>query len=131
MEIYIARGEERNGPYSMDSIRQFLADGELDGTELAWHGGLDEWIDLNEMVNGVALDKDEPAKGQAEVESEPLDEATLEQVNKIKAEAGDAMAQNNLGVMYDNGRGVEQDLKEAVKWYQKPVDHGHAKAQSN
>ena len=66
MEIYIARGEERNGPYSMDSIWQFLADGELDGTELAWHEGLDEWIDLNEMVNGVALDKDEPSKGQAE-----------------------------------------------------------------
>ncbi|MDP6034817.1 MAG: Gfo/Idh/MocA family oxidoreductase, partial [Verrucomicrobiota bacterium] len=36
---------------------------------------------------------------------------------KALAEKGDAKAQNNLGVMYDFGRGVKQDFKEAVKWY--------------
>ena len=35
------------------------------------------------------------------------------------AEQGDAKAQYNLGVMYDNGKGVTQDYKEAVKWYRK------------
>ena len=33
------------------------------------------------------------------------------------AEAGDAEAQNNLGLMYFNGRGVAQDDAEAVAWY--------------
>jgi len=33
--------------------------------------------------------------------------------------------------MYDNGQGVEQDFKEAVKWYQKAADQGAATAQNN
>jgi TPR repeat protein len=50
---------------------------------------------------------------------------------KALAEKGDAIAQFNLGVMYDEGQGVEQDFKEAVKWYQKAADQGFATAQSN
>ena len=38
------------------------------------------------------------------------------------AEQGDAEAQYNLGVMYDDGTGVLQDYKEAVKWYLYPVN---------
>ena len=33
------------------------------------------------------------------------------------AEQGDADAQLLLGIMYNNGEGVPQDDKEAVKWY--------------
>jgi TPR repeat protein len=33
--------------------------------------------------------------------------------------------------MYDEGKGVEQDFKEAVKWYQKAADQGDAMAQFN
>ena len=47
------------------------------------------------------------------------------------AEAGDEVAQYNLGVMYDNGDGVPQDYKEAVKWYRLAADQGHAEAQAN
>ncbi len=32
------------------------------------------------------------------------------------AEQGDARAQNNLGFMYDKGRGVPQNYSEAAKW---------------
>ncbi|WP_413700293.1 tetratricopeptide repeat protein [Psychromonas sp. KJ10-10] len=35
------------------------------------------------------------------------------------AEQGDSDAQFSLGVMYDNGRGVLQDYKQAVYWYRK------------
>jgi TPR repeat protein len=48
-----------------------------------------------------------------------------------KAGAGDAWAQCNLGVMYDNGQGVPQDYKEAVKWYTKAAEQGYASAQYN
>lgn len=36
---------------------------------------------------------------------------------RIAAEQGDASAQNNLGVLYEMGKGVEQDEEEALKWY--------------
>ena len=44
-----------------------------------------------------------------------------EEFEKMKhsAEKGNVVAQNNLGVMYEKGQGVEQDDKEAVKWYRK------------
>ena len=31
--------------------------------------------------------------------------------------------------MYEKGRGVKQDYVEAVKWYRKAAEQGHAKAQ--
>ena len=49
----------------------------------------------------------------------------------IAAKQGNADAQYNLGVMYDNGRGVPQDYKEAAKWYQLAAMQGHASAQHN
>ena len=48
-----------------------------------------------------------------------------------KAAAGDATAQNHLGLCYENGNGVDRDLTEAVKWYRKAAEQGNASAQSN
>ena len=42
------------------------------------------------------------------------------------AEAGDEVAQYNLGIMYENGEGVPQDYKEAVKWYRLAAEQGYA-----
>ena len=47
------------------------------------------------------------------------------------AEAGVALAQYNLGWMYDNGQGVPQDYAEAVKLYRLAADQGVASAQYN
>ena len=47
------------------------------------------------------------------------------------AEQGDAPAQNNLGVMYEEGRGVAQDYAEALRWYHKAAQQGNADAQHN
>ena len=47
------------------------------------------------------------------------------------AKQGDANAQYNLGVMYDNGRGVPQGYKTAVKWYRLAAEQGYADAQYN
>ena len=48
-----------------------------------------------------------------------------------KAEQGDADAQYNLGVLYDNDQGVSPDYNEAAKWYRKAAEQGHEKAQYN
>ena len=50
---------------------------------------------------------------------------------KPLAEQGDAPAQYNLGVMYQEGRGGTQDHKTAVKWYTRAADQGNASAQNN
>ncbi|HHV6447566.1 TPA: tetratricopeptide repeat protein, partial [Haemophilus influenzae] len=42
----------------------------------------------------------------------------------------DANVQFNLGVMYAKGQGVKQDDFEAVKWFRKAAEQGHAKAQA-
>ena len=47
------------------------------------------------------------------------------------AEQGVAEAQYNLGVMYDNGRGVRQDDAQAVHWYRKAAEQGNVEAQHN
>jgi uncharacterized protein len=47
------------------------------------------------------------------------------------ADNGLAVAQFNLGLMYDNGQGIPRDDAAAVRWYQKAADQGHVKAQSN
>ena len=51
-----------------------------------------------------------PAKTEAQIEAE--NKAFAE----AKAETGDASAQNNLGVMYANGKGVEQNFATGYAW---------------
>src|ERR1700728_341374 len=45
---------------------------------------------------------------------------------RVAAEHGDAKAQNSLGGMYYNGRGVTQDYEEAAKWYRLAAAQGSA-----
>ena len=47
------------------------------------------------------------------------------------AEQGNANAQRNLGLMYDNGDGVQENDKTAVKWYTLAAEQGLDQAQSN
>ena len=47
------------------------------------------------------------------------------------SEQGNARAQSNLGVMYNNGHGVTQDYKEAVKWYRLAAAQGDADGAKN
>ena len=50
---------------------------------------------------------------------------------RAEAEQGDAPAQYNLGIMYDNGRGVPEDDIEAVRWFRLAAEQGDALAQYN
>ena len=47
------------------------------------------------------------------------------------AELGDAEAQFNLGVMFDEGAGRDQDLVAAAGWYRKAAEQGFVDAQTN
>jgi len=59
------------------------------------------------------------------------DFATAFRLMKPLAEKGNAMAQHNLGVMYDYGRGIPQDYTKAYTWYRRAADQGFPEAQHN
>jgi len=52
------------------------------------------------------------------------------EVVKAKAEKGNKDAQTLLGLYYDEGQGVLEDDKEAVKWYRKAAEQGNTMAQN-
>ena len=49
----------------------------------------------------------------------------------MAADAGNAGAQFNLGLMYANGLGVAKDPVEAAKWWRLAADQNYTKAQLN
>ena len=51
------------------------------------------------------------------------------EATKVLAEQGDPQAQVLLGVMYDYGLGIPEDDEEALRWYRKSADQGHADGQ--
>lgn len=50
---------------------------------------------------------------------------------KPLADNGNANAQYNMGVLYDEGYGVEQDYAKAREWYEKAAAQDYAKAEHN
>ena len=52
MEIYVYKSgsTEPVGPFTLDEVRQKLKDGVFDGTELACHYGLSDWVPLTDLV---------------------------------------------------------------------------------
>ena len=45
------------------------------------------------------------------------------------AQKGNAQSQYHLGVLYNDGKGVEKDYRQAASWYLKAAQQGHQKAQ--
>jgi TPR repeat protein len=64
------------------------------------------------------------AKNKTDYEHEFLETKSL-------AEQGDAKAQNELGIMYEKGKGVAKDYTEAWKWYSLAVKQRHTGAVDN
>jgi len=58
-KIHITRKGEQFGPYPEETARQFLSDGQLKATDLAWHDGADGWKPLPEVL-GIAAAPDAP-----------------------------------------------------------------------
>ena len=50
---------------------------------------------------------------------------------KQLAESGDAIAQNNVGLLYLSGQVVAKDNAQAVKWFEKSAQQGIPEAQYN
>ena len=51
MQITVDRNGQKFGPYNLDEVRQYLADGSLLPTDLVWHDGIEDWIPLSEIAD--------------------------------------------------------------------------------
>ena len=77
-----------------------------------------------------------PAPGETSAPATPAPATVAPATNdplanlRQQAEKGDPAAQTQLGLAYRNGKGVQQDLEEAVKWYTRAAEKNHAEAQA-
>ncbi len=59
-------------------------------------------------------------------EGVPQDDVEAARSFRLAAEQGLAIAQYNLGVMYNNGEGVPEDMAEAARWLRLAAEQGYA-----
>lgn len=71
MEIHINRDGTEFGPYPLDDVNAYLADGTLLASDMAWHDGLGEWVTLDQ-IEGAILPEGHAAEEYAEPEPEEI-----------------------------------------------------------
>ena len=60
MQIYIQKGSERLGPYTLEQVNECLAQDSLQATDPAWHKGLADWCPLDQIDGVVVADSSSP-----------------------------------------------------------------------
>ena len=85
------------------------------------------------LDDGATVTKSAPDSVASDKGRRPIKAKSVSAGDDIegKAKAGDAQAQNNLGMAYHKGRGVAQDDEEAVKWFHLAAKQGVPEAQYN
>ena len=87
----------------------------------------------NSCPNGnvVGLHAKAKAEAKAKVEGDKTSKNRAQAEEMMsRAKVGDANAQSNLGIMYQNGKGVPQDYVKAVQWYTRSAEQGNRNAQT-
>ena len=85
---------------------------------------------------GLVFDINSPASASADLDKGSAASARGDYQTALRhfrgaAEMGFSAAQNQLGIMYSNGIGVEQDEAEASRWYRMAAEQGFAAGQFN
>jgi hypothetical protein len=50
VDYFVFRHGEQEGPFAEEQVRQMLAEGAMQGGDLAWHEGLEEWKPLESLI---------------------------------------------------------------------------------
>jgi len=91
--------------------------------------------ELNAQLKGTVFEmqraKDDLLRAQNEIKRDEAIHSALHADVYKRQEQGNSAAQFNLGLLYDNGQGVERDYAQAAVWYNKAADQGLARAQYN
>ena len=86
-------------------------------------------LSLAGLAQAVGLANPAPNADAAYAAYQHGDYATVLRLAGPLAANGDARAQSMLGLVYYRGRGVPQDLNEAVEWFRRAADQRDAAAQ--
>ena len=54
MQIHINRDGQDFGPYTLEQVNQYLQEGSIVATDMAWHEGMPDWMPLPK-VQGVEI----------------------------------------------------------------------------
>jgi hypothetical protein len=73
---------------------------------------------------------DSAPASQSPVRDSPTQAKSIPDLRTL-ADRGDAEAQYQMGVRYDEGESVQKDDAQAVQWFQRAADHGHVDAQAH
>ncbi|KAF9407705.1 hypothetical protein BGZ76_006060, partial [Entomortierella beljakovae] len=100
---------------------------------------IDEYTIHDRNKEQLNMDSQDNIPDTSDNEYEDLDESDGEYDNELRAlritlkaaNQGQANAQLNIGLMYDNEQGATRDKLEAMEWYLKAAEQGHANAQFN
>ena len=77
MQIFITRGEDSSGPYTLEQVQDYLSQGVLLADDFAYHEGLEGWIPLEQLI-AKSVPLEEPphpaqmAEGAPPSKSEPV-----------------------------------------------------------
>lgn len=153
---YAKQGEEAQGPFSMDALKQLLRDGVIAAEDIICEEGTEEWISLSSVfpsekkwkewmdrkvvVTGIvalligggigyALHPAGTVPGKAGIARNGIPvELKSEQSRKWYrlAMKGDAEAQCKLGDLYSDGDEIEQVPAKAFRWYLQSAEQAHA-----
>ena len=74
VQIFITRGEDSSGPYTMEQVQDYLSQGALLADDLAWHEGLNNWIPLGQLIAEAAPMEEPPHSAQEAVVAPTLSE---------------------------------------------------------
>lgn len=75
MEIYLLKGDQPQGPYSVENLQTMFSAGEISPADRAWHEGLPEWMPISDVIPDVVP---VPPAGDARPSSSPKESAEAE-----------------------------------------------------
>src|SRR5262249_36489410 len=90
-------------------------------------------IITNDKSQSTSADLDQPSSSDAAASSNTTPTENTEKIKRHQkaAEQGNSNSQNELGVFYYYGRGVQQNFQEAIRWFRLAADQGHLVAMRN
>ncbi|MDP6903823.1 MAG: GYF domain-containing protein [Verrucomicrobiota bacterium] len=71
MQIFITRGEDSSGPYTLEQVQDYLSQGVLLPDDFAYHEGLEDWMPLEQLISKSVPLEDLPHPAQMTEESIP------------------------------------------------------------
>ena len=137
---YMAKGEQLNFALPVEWIRELPRRGKLAATTTS-HTAQSSNVDWSAFTPIPAPTTSHTAQSSNAAPTSGLQNGerallaggyrTALALLKPLAVQGNPVAQNLVGVMYDNGQGVPQDYAQAVVWFRKAATQGFAVAEDN